>query len=100
MTDSQGRVVGFKNAIIILTSNLGSQAILEESDHEEMKRTVMGYVQAHFRPEFVNRIDEYIIFQALQLNQIQRIVKLQVQQYTHNHIAVAINTWSLVGTVS
>lgn len=71
-------MVGFKNAIIIMTSNLGSQAILEASDPEQMRQTVMGYVQAHFRPEFVNRIDEYIIFHALQLAQIETIVRLQV----------------------
>lgn len=78
MTDSQGRVVGFKNCIIIMTSNLGSQTILEESDSLVARETVMGYVRSHFRPEFVNRIDEFIVFQALQIDQIKEIVRLQV----------------------
>ncbi|GMH37305.1 hypothetical protein BSKO_05178 [Bryopsis sp. KO-2023] len=80
VTDSQGRVVSFKNVIIILTSNLGSQTILEESDPQRKRDVVMGYVRTNFRPEFVNRIDEYIIFDALELDQIKQIVRLQAKR--------------------
>lgn len=87
MTDSQGRIVSFKNSIIILTSNLGSNMILdltssteevEEAGRGAMKEMVMTAVRSHFRPEFINRIDEFIIFDPLKLEQIERIVRLQV----------------------
>ena len=82
VTDSQGRVVSFKNSIIILTSNLGSQTILDSagSSKEEVKEMVMQYVRGHFRPEFINRIDEFIIFDPLLLDQIKTIVKLQAKR--------------------
>ena len=78
-TDSQGRVVSFKNAIIILTSNLGSTYILE-NDEDSAREQVMGAVRAHFRPEFINRIDDFVIFDALQRSEIKRIVELQAQR--------------------
>uniref|UniRef100_A0A7S0WMJ2 Clp R domain-containing protein n=1 Tax=Chlamydomonas leiostraca TaxID=1034604 RepID=A0A7S0WMJ2_9CHLO len=81
VTDSQGRVVSFKNAIIIMTSNLGSAAIFEaDGDKGEMKSMVMNAVRGHFRPEFINRIDEFIIFDPLGQEQIKSIVRLQAKR--------------------
>lgn len=75
VTDSQGRVVSFKNALIIMTSNLGSGYILD--DPEAAQEHVMAAVRGHFRPEFINRIDEFAIFDPLQRDQIKSIVRLQ-----------------------
>ncbi|NMF60297.1 ATP-dependent chaperone ClpB [Pseudanabaena yagii] len=84
VTDSQGRTVDFKNSIIIMTSNVGSQYILDiagdDARHEEMRARVMESMQSSFRPEFLNRIDEIVIFHALRREQLRRIVKLQVQR--------------------
>jgi len=85
VTDSQGRVVNFKNTLIILTSNLGSGAILDALDRpdlqsEDLKDEVMGMVRSHFRPEFVNRIDEFVVFEALKRDQVAAIVRLQVKR--------------------
>ena len=87
MTDSQGRTVNFSNAVIIMTSNIGSQYILNvegsngsaESTYEAIKSRVMDVARSTFRPEFMNRIDEYIVFQPLNRDQISKIVKLQVK---------------------
>jgi len=80
ITDSQGRTVSFKNAVIIMTSNAGSQHVLEpgEGGPGAAKERVMEAVQKLFRPEFVNRIDEFIVFDPLSQAQIEAIVKLQV----------------------
>lgn len=82
VTDSQGHVVDFKNTIIIMTSNLGSQFILDvagdDSKYEEMRSRVMDVMRNSFRPEFLNRIDEIIIFHGLQKTQLRSIVKIQV----------------------
>ena len=80
LTDGQGRTVDFKNSVIIMTSNIGSQWItdLTEQDYEEMKRRVSDAVKAHFKPEFVNRIDDIIIFRSLSVENIKAIVKLQL----------------------
>jgi ATP-dependent Clp protease ATP-binding subunit ClpB len=108
VTDSQGRVVSFRNSIVILTSNIGtrhfahthtlnfpshslinpprrcpraysgSSFILEEETPGAARERVMSSVRAHFRPEFVNRVDEYIIFEPLRKTQIERIVRLQI----------------------
>ncbi|MGY2980574.1 ATP-dependent chaperone ClpB [Thermostichus sp. OS-CIW-30] len=84
ITDSQGRTVDFKNTIIIMTSNIGSDLILEigadESRYEEMKTQVLAMLRHHFRPEFLNRVDELIIFHALTKEQIRQIVGLQMQR--------------------
>ncbi|KXZ44338.1 hypothetical protein GPECTOR_69g431 [Gonium pectorale] len=89
VTDSQGRVVSFKNSIIILTSNLGSTNILEMASALEsndsatrsaIKNLVMAQVRTHFRPEFVNRIDEFIVFDPLRSEQIAQIVRLQAKR--------------------
>ncbi len=84
LTDSQGRTVDFKNTIIIMTSNIGSQYILDiagdDSRYEEMRSRVMDAMRNSFRPEFLNRIDEIIIFHGLQKSQLREIVKLQIQR--------------------
>jgi ATP-dependent Clp protease ATP-binding subunit ClpB len=82
VTDSQGRTVDFKNTVIIMTSNIGSQYILDlagdESKYDEMKARVLEALGHNFRPEFLNRIDDTIIFHSLQKNQLRSIVKIQV----------------------
>ncbi len=84
VTDSQGRTVDFKNSIIIMTSNVGSQYILDiagdDSKYEEMRDRVMESMRSSFRPEFLNRIDEIVIFHALRRDELRRIVKLQVKR--------------------
>jgi ATP-dependent Clp protease ATP-binding subunit ClpB len=79
LTDGQGRTVDFKNAVIIMTSNMGSQWITELAgkDYEELKKRVMEAVTTHFKPEFLNRIDEMIIFRSLTVDDIKRIADLQ-----------------------
>ena len=83
ITDSQGRTVDFKNTIIILTSNLGSAAILDGIGHdgqitEIARKQVEGMLKTHFRPEFLNRLDEIVFYKPLSRNEIDRIVDLQV----------------------
>ncbi|MEN9226087.1 MAG: ATP-dependent chaperone ClpB [Thermostichus sp. HHBFW_bins_43] len=84
ITDSQGRTVDFKNTIIIMTSNIGSDLILEiggdESRYEEMKTQVLAMLRHNFRPEFLNRVDELIIFHALTKAEIRQIVSLQMRR--------------------
>lgn len=84
LTDSQGRTVDFTNTIIIMTSNIGSQYILDlagdDSKYEEMRNRVMEAMRVNFRPEFLNRIDEIIIFHSLQKSQLRQIVKLQIER--------------------
>ncbi|MEA5470415.1 ATP-dependent chaperone ClpB [Spirulina sp. 06S082] len=84
LTDSQGHTVDFKNTIIIMTSNIGSQYILDlagdDANYEEMRSRVMIAMQENFRPEFLNRVDELIIFRSLLKEQLKHIVKLQVQR--------------------
>jgi ATP-dependent Clp protease ATP-binding subunit ClpB len=80
LTDGQGRVVDFRNTVVIMTSNLGSQAILgmNESNVPEIRAKVMDALRANFRPEFLNRVDETIIFTQLSRDQIGEIVDLQL----------------------
>ncbi len=84
LTDSHGRVVDFRNTVIILTSNLGSPLILEGiqqgSSYEGIRERVFRVLQEHFRPEFLNRLDEIIVFRPLTKEQIVRIVDLQLQR--------------------
>ena len=81
LTDGKGRTVDFKNTIIIMTSNLGSQVIKEFSqDFEKMEKEVMGIMQSHFKPEFLNRVDEVIIFKALSQDVILEIVDIQIDE--------------------
>ncbi|MGK7921136.1 MAG: ATP-dependent chaperone ClpB [Trichodesmium sp.] len=79
VTDAQGHKVDFKNSVIIMTSNIGSQYILDVTDdYEQMQHRVMDALRGAFRPEFLNRIDETIIFHSLQKEQLREIVQLQV----------------------
>ena len=81
ITDGQGRTVDFKNAVIIMTSNIGSQYIMEESlEAKERDRRVMEALRGHFRPEFLNRVDEIIIFDRLSDEEIKHIVGLQLDR--------------------
>jgi len=81
MTDGQGRTVDFKNTVIVMTSNLGSHMIQQMAgdDYQVIKLAVMGEVKAHFRPEFINRIDELVVFHALDEKNIQAIAKIQLR---------------------
>src|SRR5450830_919642 len=80
LTDGQGRTVDFKNTVIIMTSNLGSQMIqnMADQDYQVVKLAVMGEVKTHFRPEFVNRIDEVVVFRALGEANIKSIAAIQL----------------------
>jgi ATP-dependent Clp protease ATP-binding subunit ClpB len=80
MTDGQGRTVDFKNTVIVMTSNLGSHMIQQMSgdDYQVIKLAVMGEVKLHFRPEFVNRIDEIVVFHALDQKHIAGIARIQL----------------------
>ena len=83
LTDSQGRVVDFKNTVIVMTSNLGSQDVRELGDQatrEEVRTVVMNAVSEHFRPEFINRIDELVVFHALEKDQIRGIADIQLNR--------------------
>nr|KJB33463.1 hypothetical protein B456_006G011800 [Gossypium raimondii] len=93
VTDSQGRTVSFTNTVIIMTSNVGSQYILNSDEdtpkdlaYETIKQRVMEAARAIFRPEFMNRVDEYIVFQPLDREQISSIVRLQLER-VQNRIA-------------
>ncbi len=81
LTDGQGRTVNFKNTVIIMTSNLGSQMIqsMADQDYQLVKLAVMGEVKAHFRPEFVNRIDEVVVFHSLDEANVKSIANIQLQ---------------------
>ncbi|MCW8826234.1 MAG: ATP-dependent chaperone ClpB [Gammaproteobacteria bacterium] len=83
LTDGQGRTVDFRNTVIVMTSNLGSERIQEmsgdESRYEEMKSAVMEVVGQHFRPEFINRVDESVVFHPLGRKQIHRIAQFQIE---------------------
>jgi len=80
LTDGQGRVVDFTNTVIILTSNLGSSLLLQPGDQKEARKQVLSIIHESFKPEFINRLDEIIIFDSLGPDQIKRIVKIQLQQ--------------------
>ncbi len=81
LTDGQGRTVDFRNAVLIMTSNIGSQHIIElseEKSRDEMESRVMGALKAHFKPEFLNRVDDVMIFHQLERSQIGHIAKIQL----------------------
>jgi ATP-dependent Clp protease ATP-binding subunit ClpB len=84
ITDSQGRTVDFRNTVIVMTSNIGSEHILDvagdDSRYEEMRERVLASLRSHFRPEFLNRIDDLILFHALKRSQLAAIVKIQLQR--------------------
>ncbi len=82
LTDGQGRTVDFKNAVVIMTSNLGShhygEGLLEGVEFESVKAKVLGELRAHFRPEFINRLDDIVVFRSLGAGEIRRIVRIQL----------------------
>jgi ATP-dependent Clp protease ATP-binding subunit ClpB len=84
LTDSQGRTVDFKNTVLIMTSNIGSPHILQaqqrKASYEEVRALVLGELREHFRPEFVNRIDEVVVFHALETDQLIKIVEIQLNR--------------------
>ncbi|MBW2622552.1 MAG: ATP-dependent chaperone ClpB [Deltaproteobacteria bacterium] len=86
MTDGQGRTVDFKNTVILMTSNIGSQWItdLVGKDHAELENRVMEALRAHFRPEFLNRVDDFIIFHALGIEEVKQIVDIQIDLLNRN----------------
>ncbi|MGM0688085.1 MAG: ATP-dependent chaperone ClpB [Bacillota bacterium] len=84
LTDGKGRTVDFRNTIVIMTSNIGSQEILafheKGGEYEKMKETVLGLLRHHFRPEFLNRVDETIVFRALERDQVKEIASLLLKK--------------------
>ena len=89
LTDGQGRTVDFRNSVIVMTSNLGSQLIQEmagEENYEAMKASLMDEVGSHFRPEFINRIDDVVVFHPLGREHIRKIVDIQLS-YLHARLA-------------
>ena len=95
MTDGHGRTVNFKNTVVIMTSNIGSQWINEPSlGPEEIRRKVMKEAEAHFRPEFLNRIDDLIIFDRLGIEELKQIVTLEFEQlsarFTENEMKLTL----------
>jgi ATP-dependent Clp protease ATP-binding subunit ClpB len=80
ITDGQGRTVDFKNTVIIMTSNIGSQYLTEDTNKEQAEARVMDALRKHFRPEFLNRIDETILFDRLSDKDLDAIVKIQIQR--------------------
>jgi ATP-dependent Clp protease ATP-binding subunit ClpB len=103
VTDGQGRTVDFTNTILILTSNIGSQSILDlagdPARHSEMEARVNEALRGHFRPEFLNRLDETIIFHSLRAEELRQIVELQVQRLARRlqekKLGLQINTDAL-----
>jgi ATP-dependent Clp protease ATP-binding subunit ClpB len=89
LTDGQGRTVDFRNTVIVMTSNLGSQLIQEmagEENYDAMKNAIMDVVGSHFRPEFINRIDDLVVFHPLGRDHIRKIVDIQLS-YLHDRLA-------------
>jgi ATP-dependent Clp protease ATP-binding subunit ClpB len=84
LTDGQGRTVDFKNTVIVMTSNIGSQMIqsMVGQDYEDVKEAVTGELKNHFRPEFLNRIDETVVFHSLDATHIANIAKIQLATLT------------------
>jgi ATP-dependent Clp protease ATP-binding subunit ClpB len=80
LTDGSGRTVDFRNAILILTSNLGSRAVADNASVEQRDRAVMDAVRAHFKPEFLNRLDDMVIFNSLTLSDLTAIVEIQLDR--------------------
>ena len=98
LTDSQGRTVDFKNTVLIMTSNIGSQEILEAQQrgrsYEDIKNVVTGELRRHFRPEFLNRIDETVVFHPLTIENLVKIVDIQLvrlrQRLAERRITLAL----------
>ncbi len=102
LTDGHGRTVDFRNTVIVMTSNLGSQMIQEmlgEADYAAMKQAVMAVVAGHFRPEFINRIDEAVVFHPLGVAQIRAITEIQLaylrQRLAERDLSLTVDTAAL-----
>ena len=78
LTDGQGRTVDFRNALLILTSNLGSQSLMSDLPDEAKRHAVMDVVRMHFKPEFLNRLDDIVVFDALSTEDLTKIVDIQL----------------------
>jgi len=93
LTDGQGRTVDFRNALVVMTSNLGSDRIQELSGHpyDEMKAAVMDVVGGHFRPEFINRVDEIVVFHPLDQEQIRMIAGFQVERLKERMLSAGLD---------
>jgi ATP-dependent Clp protease ATP-binding subunit ClpB len=101
LTDGQGRTVDFRNVIIIMTSNIGSQRILayrgdSDADYTLMRATVLDELRQHFRPEFLNRVDDIVVFKALSEAQLEQIVEIQLgrvrERLTERHITLELTS--------
>jgi ATP-dependent Clp protease ATP-binding subunit ClpB len=79
LTDGQGRTVDFKNTVVIMTSNIGSSVIQESSEYGDMKKKVLDILSSNFKPEFLNRVDEIIIFRKLGADELQGIIDIQLK---------------------
>jgi ATP-dependent Clp protease ATP-binding subunit ClpB len=106
LTDGHGRTVDFRNTVVVMTSNLGSEQIQQMSDDADyltMKNTVLDVVSHHFRPEFINRIDDLVVFHALQQEQIRAIAEIQIKRLAARlaeqdlHIEVSTAAQDLLG---
>lgn len=103
LTDSQGRTVDFKNTVLIMTSNIGSPHILEAQQkglaYEDVRKLVMGELRQHFRPEFLNRVDETVVFHPLGTDQLTKIVEIQLDRLrarlTERHIKLTVSPAAL-----
>ena len=103
LTDSQGRTVDFRNTVVIMTSNIGSPQILEASrsgaNYESIKNTVFNELQKHFRPEFLNRVDDTIVFHALEQSQVQEIANIQLgfvsERLADRHITLKFSSGAM-----
>jgi ATP-dependent Clp protease ATP-binding subunit ClpB len=96
LTDSKGRTVDFKNTVLIMTSNLGSREIQDVSDDEkQVREAVMQVLREHFKPEFLNRVDDIVIFHRLSRDQISQIVDVQLERLRHmlheRHISIVLD---------
>ncbi len=96
LTDGQGRTVDFKNTVIIMTSNIGSQFIMDVADDAVMRERVMAAMRQHFRPEFLNRVDEIVIFHRLHKEQLRQIALIQLNHVRDlldkRHVSIALTT--------
>ena len=107
LTDSQGRTVDFSNTVIVMTSNIGSDKIqsMQASDYDSIKNTVMGDLKNYFRPEFINRIDDVIVFNPLNKNDIVHIAKIQINKLIervnkmHIELIISNNVFDLLANV-
>ena len=106
LTDSQGRTVDFKNTVIIMTSNIGSDVIHEkqESEYDEIKALLMDRLTQHFRPEFINRLDDTVVFHGLRQEHVAEIAKIQIDVLTKRllqqnlHLNISEEALALIST--